>query len=130
MHVCHIFAASLYRWGRILRLPDAKMAFACYSSSSISSLICLVWQQRCADWEIFQSQSTPDPMKLNPIQSWSAKFLKIISPIQSWSANVNLCIFVLPHGAKELYWIYFAFSQIRLVEGKIVPEVLLPHEVK
>jgi len=36
--------------------------------------------------------------KLNPIQSWSAKFLKIISPIQSWSANVKSCI--SPHGAK------------------------------
>jgi len=28
------------------------------------------------------------------------------------------------------YWSYFAFSQIRLVEGKIVPAVLLPHEAK
>jgi len=28
------------------------------------------------------------------------------------------------------YSSYFAFSQIRLVEGKIVPEVLLPHEAK
>jgi len=31
-------------------------------------------------------------MKLNPIQSWSAKFLKIISPIQSWSAKINTYI--------------------------------------
>jgi len=28
------------------------------------------------------------------------------------------------------YWSYFAFSQIQLVEGKIVPAVLLPHEAK
>jgi len=28
------------------------------------------------------------------------------------------------------YWIYFAFSYIRLVEGKIVPAVLLLHEAK
>jgi len=42
--------------------------------------------QRWADCEIFQSESSPDPMKLNPIQSWSPNFLKIISPIQSWSA--------------------------------------------
>jgi len=28
------------------------------------------------------------------------------------------------------YWSYFAFSQIRLVEGKIVPAVLLPNEAK
>jgi len=28
------------------------------------------------------------------------------------------------------YWSYLAFSQIQLVEGKIVPEVLLPHETK
>jgi len=32
---------------------------------------------------------------------------------------------------KQKYcWKYFAFSQTRLVEGKIAPEVLLPHEVK
>jgi len=28
------------------------------------------------------------------------------------------------------YWSYFAFSQTRLVEGKIVPAELLPHETK
>jgi len=28
------------------------------------------------------------------------------------------------------YWSNFAFSQIRLSEGKIVPAVLLPHETK
>jgi len=28
------------------------------------------------------------------------------------------------------YWSYFAFSQIQLVEGKILPAVLLPHEAK
>ena len=28
------------------------------------------------------------------------------------------------------YWRCFAFSQMRLVEGKIVPAVLLPHEAK
>jgi len=27
-------------------------------------------------------------------------------------------------------WSYFAFSQIRLVEGKIVPAELLPHEAE
>jgi len=58
--------------------------------------------QRWADWEIFQSESSPDPMKSNPIQSWSAKFLKIIIPIQFWSTNVKSCIFILPHGVKEL----------------------------
>ena len=36
-----------------------------------------------SDCEIFQSESNPDPQKFNPIQSWSTKFLKIISPIQS-----------------------------------------------
>jgi len=35
----------------------------------------------------------------------------------------------LSHEAKN-YWSYFAFIQIRLVEGKIVPAVLLPHEAK
>jgi len=58
--------------------------------------------QRWADCEVFQSKSSPDPMKLNPIQSWSAKFLKIIGPIHSWSANVKSYIFILPHEAKEL----------------------------
>jgi len=28
------------------------------------------------------------------------------------------------------YWNYFAFSQLRLLEGKIVPAMLLPHEAK
>jgi len=62
-------------------------------------------------------------MKLNPIQSSSAKFLEMISPIQSWSANAKSCrpIFILSHEAKN-YWSYFAFSQIRLTEGKIVQQ--------
>jgi len=39
---CHIFAVSLCRWGRVLRLPDGKVAFACYSRSSP---ICSAWEQ-------------------------------------------------------------------------------------
>jgi len=31
---------------------------------------------------------------------------------------------------QKSYYSYFAFSQIRLVEGKILPAVLLPHEAK
>ena len=58
--------------------------------------------QRWVDCEIILSKSSPDPIKLSAIQSWSAKFLKIISPIQSWSANVKSCIFILPHKAKYL----------------------------
>jgi len=86
-------------------------------------------QQRWAECEIFRSESSFDPMKLNLIQSWSEKFMKFISLIQSWSANVKSCIFILPHEAKN-YWNYFAFSQIQLVEGKIVPAVFLHHEAK
>ena len=97
--------------------------------------------QRWVDCEIFQFESSPDPIKLNLIQSWSAKFLKIISPIQSWSANVyfNLsCIFFINFKScisiclmrQKNHWSYFAFSQIRLVEGNILPAVLLPHEAK
>jgi len=70
-----------------------------------SSLMCSVLQ-RWADCEIFQSESSPDPMILNPIQCWSAKFLKIIGPKQSWSTNVKSCFifprFILPHEANEL----------------------------
>ena len=41
------FYVSLSRWGSVLRLPVGKDAFSCYSSSSrtISSLICLAWEQ-------------------------------------------------------------------------------------
>ena len=42
---CHFFAVYLSRWGRVLRLPVGKVALACYSSSSRSSLICLAWEQ-------------------------------------------------------------------------------------
>jgi len=42
---CHFFAVSVSRWGRVLRLPVAKVVFACYSRSSRSFLICLAWQQ-------------------------------------------------------------------------------------
>jgi len=28
------------------------------------------------------------------------------------------------------YWSYFTFSQVRLVENKIVPAMLLPHEAE
>jgi len=38
---CHFLAVSLSRWGRVLWLPVGKVAFACYSSSSRSSLISL-----------------------------------------------------------------------------------------
>jgi len=41
----HFFAVSLSRWGRVLRLQVGKVAFACYSISSRSSLICLAWEQ-------------------------------------------------------------------------------------
>ena len=56
--------------------------------------------QRWADCEIFQSESSLDPIKLNLIKSWSAKFFKIISPIQSWPAHVKSWIFILHHQAK------------------------------
>jgi len=42
---CHFFAVSVSRWGRVLGLPVGKVAFACYSISSISSLIRLAWEQ-------------------------------------------------------------------------------------
>jgi len=42
---CHIFAVSVCRWGRVLRLPVGKVAFSCYSVSSRSSLIYLAWEQ-------------------------------------------------------------------------------------
>jgi len=58
--------------------------------------------QRWADSEFVEFESSSVPIKLNPIQSWSAKCLKIIIPIQSWSANVKSCIFILPHQAKKL----------------------------
>jgi len=85
--------------------------------------------QRWADCETFQSESSPDLIKSNPIQSWPAKFLKIIIPIQSWSAHVKSCnSFCLMR--QKHYWSYFAFRQIQLVAVKIVPAVLLRHEEK
>jgi len=45
--------------------------------------------QRWADCEIFQPESSPRPIKLNPIPSRSAKFMKITIPVQSWSAHVK-----------------------------------------
>ena len=91
-------------------------------SGSCTPLV-VATQQRWADCEIFQSESSPAPTKLNPIQSWSAKFLKIMSPIQSWSANVKLSIIFCLMRQKHCLS-YFAFSQIQLLEGKIVPSVL------
>jgi len=41
---CHFFAVSVSR-GRVLQLPVGKVGFACYSSSSRSSLIGLAWEQ-------------------------------------------------------------------------------------
>jgi len=43
------------------------------------------------------------------VQSWSAKFLKLIRPIQSWSANVKSCIlFCLMKQNKFCFAFYFA----------------------
>jgi len=70
--------------------------------------------QRWADYEIFQSESSRDLIKLNTNQSWSAKFLKFISPIQSWSTSVKSFIFVLPHEAKELLKLFY-LSPITIV---------------
>ena len=56
--------------------------------------------QRWADCEVFHAESSPDLMKLNPIQSCSGKFLKITSPIQSWSSNANSCVFFASWGKR------------------------------
>jgi len=61
----------------------------------LSSSICWLVMQRWADCEIFQSKSNPDAQKLNPMQSWSGKCLKI-SPFQSWSAHVQPSFFIFP----------------------------------
>jgi len=81
-----------------VRIARLKVHFVSYT---FCSTIRSSWQ-RWANCKIFQSESSPDPIKLNPIQPWSAKFLKIISPIQSWSAHVKSGIFILSHEEKEL----------------------------
>jgi len=85
------------------------------------------------DCEIFQSESNPDPQKLNPIQSWSTKFLKIFSPIQFSSAHskpcilfcimrqnrhsllafpkLNMALSVLPTGAKALLELFCHYAK-------------------
>ena len=88
------FTDALFWW---IRASAEKILLKCNFAAEISSD-----HQRWADREIFHSESNPDPLKLNPIQSWSAKFLKTISPIQSWPANVKSRSFILPHEAKEL----------------------------
>jgi len=64
------------------------------------------------DYEIFQSESSPDPIKLNPIRSWSTKFLKIISPIQFRSAKAKSYILILPLEAKELLGLFCLLPNI------------------
>ena len=96
-----MFALSEVTKGISRPRPDAR----CCSKNKYDRLnICWGLLQRWADCEIFQSESSPDPIKLNPIQSWSAKFLKIISPIQSWSTHAkrDRPIFILPREAKAL----------------------------
>ena len=100
-----------------------------YRASLWSATAIAYRHQRWADCKIFQSESSPDPMKFNLIQSWSTKFLKITSPIQSWSAKVKSCIFILPHEAKELElfclysnmigWRQNSFSSVFASWGKI-----------
>jgi len=64
-------------------------------------------------------QSTPDPQNFGKSPVWSG----LDSPMQT---NVFLfCLMRLKNN-----WGYFAFSQIWLVESKIVQAVLLPHEAK
>jgi len=108
---------------------DEKINQSISEESSLFAHYLTHMYQRWTDCDIFQSESSPDSIKLNPIQSWSAKFLKIISPIQSWSAHVKLCILFCLMRQKH-HWSYFAFSQIQMVEGTIVPAVHLPHEAK
>jgi len=66
-----------------------------YTPNTLIKLI--IRGQRWADCEISQSESSPDPIKFNPIQSWSA--------------HVKSCIIF----CQKHYWSYFAFSQIQLV---------------
>jgi len=56
-----------------------------------SRLVPWTERQRWADWN-FPVHVHPNPQKLNPIKTWSAKFLKIIGPIQSWSTHVKPCM--------------------------------------
>jgi len=51
-----------------------------------------IWQPCWDERTVKFFSPSPVQIKLNPIQSWSAKVLKIISPIQSWSAHVKSCI--------------------------------------
>jgi len=85
--------------------------------------------QRWADWEIFQSDSSPDPIKLNPIPSWSANFWKS-SVRSSTDPPMQNHVFLFCLMKQKHYWSYFAFSQIWLVEVKIVPGVPVRHEAK
>ena len=86
-------------------------------------------KQRWADCEIFQSESRPDPIKLNPIQSCPQDLKKSLvrsSPApQMWNHSFFFCLM-----KQKNCWSYFSFSQIRLVESTTVSAVLLPHEAE
>jgi len=100
--------------------------------------------QREHSWVVSECLNLPEMSGLwnfsVRVQSWSDKIEsdpvlihKIFENHQSDPVLIRQCkirnvYFVLMR--QKNYWSDFAFSQIRLVEGKIVPAVLLPHETK
>ena len=73
--------------------PSIASSFSYFDNEFLS--LALRFMSELSGLRNLQSESSPDPIKINPIQSWSAKFLKIITLIQSWSANIWNQIFCL-----------------------------------
>ena len=68
-NTCHVFALARF------------LARLCASGEWRLSSVGADLPPRWADCEIFQSDSSPDRKKLNPVQFWSVDFFKVISPI-------------------------------------------------
>jgi len=117
-------------WGRFSKICDSwpgcgqKRRILPETSPALRNPGHLVWL-----WVLIRKDERtvkffiPSPVliqwNLNPIQTWTAKFLKIIGPIQTWPTNVKPFVhwrirtgFLFCPMRQRNYWSYFGFSQM------------------
>jgi len=101
------------------------------SSLQVRTICNMRWDQNTRDEQTVKF-FRPSPFLFDKIESDPVLIRKIFEIHQSDPVLIRQCKIMHFYFASwgKNYWSYFAFSQIWLVEGKIVPAMLLIHEAK